>query len=282
KETNQRLSEKIRIMMEKDLNKQELDQLIHDWTDELLAPDIDKHITGSLMKFVENDDTEIDAEKLIDLHIHQLAMEENIAKRRKWKILVNSAAAAAAVVIFIVAAIFFTTHEHGIRSNTNLLVAENQDENITIRDKSELPVTSVDSCKMILAKTEIKGKSEVESKPTNKRKLAEKANKQKESTSELNLIEAIAEINAGLDNMVEITMESMNIANVSLLPVNLFSNSNESNNIEFTSNEYSSSQDSEQMQKLNIIENNLINALYEIRNLNIDLNFETDNKTTEI
>ena len=81
--------------MEKDLNKQELNQLIHDWTDELLAPDIDKHITESLMKFVENDDIEIDAEELIDFHIHQLAMEENIAKQRKWKIPVASAAAGA-------------------------------------------------------------------------------------------------------------------------------------------------------------------------------------------
>lgn len=268
--------------MEKDLNNQELDQLIHDWTDELLAPDIDKHIAESLMKFVENDDTEIDAEELIDFQIHQLAMEENIAKRRKWKIAVTSAAAAAAVAIFIVAAILFTTHEHGSRSNTNLLVAENQDENITIRDKSELSVTSVDSCKIILAKTEIKGKSEVESKSTNKRNHAKKANKQKESTSELNLIEAIAEINAGLDNMVENTKESMNMTNVSLLPTNLFSDSNESNNFDYISQEYSSSQNSEQLQKLNIIKSNLINVLYEIRNLNIDLNFETDNKTTEI
>ena len=266
--------------MEKDLNKQELDQLIHDWTDELLAPDIDKYITGSLMKFVENDDTEIDAEELIDFHIHQLALEEYISKRRRWKIFVASVAASIAVII--IASMFITTLENGSHTNKQPRMAENQAKEMLIEATRKLPMTIADSSSMILTKATIKCKSEAESKPTNKRKLAEKANKQKESTSELNLIEAIAEINAGLDNMVENTKESMNMTNVSLLPMNLFSDSNESNNFEFISQEYSSSQNSEQLQKLNIIESNLINVLYEIRNLNIDLNFETDNKTTEI
>ncbi len=267
--------------MEKDLNKQELDKLIEDWTDELLPKDIDNQIADSLMDFVENDDNDIDVNDLIDFHIHQLAIEENVTKRRRWKIIISSVAAAS-VVIFTIAAIFLKNYDNASHTNKQTLVAENQAKEMPIEVTRKLPQTIADSSSMILAKAAVNCRSEVGSKPTKKRNHGEKTNKQNESTTELNLIEVIVEINAGLDNMVENTMESMNMTNVSLLPVNLFSNDNESNNIEFISNEYSSSQNSEQLQKLNIIETNLINTLYEIRNLNLELNFETDNKTTEI
>ncbi|MDE5795439.1 MAG: hypothetical protein K2I08_12050 [Muribaculaceae bacterium] len=268
-------------MMEKDLNKQELDKLIQDWTDELLTPEIDNQIADSLMDFVENDDTEIDVDDLMDIHIHQLAIEEKMSKRRKWKIFVASVAAASVAVI-IVASMFLTTLENGSHTNLQPRMAENKAKEMPIEATRKLPMTIADSSSMILSKAAVKCRSEVGSKPTKKREHAEKVNKPKESATELNLIEAIAGINAGLDNMVENTKVSMNMTNVALLPVILFSDNNESDNIEIIPTEYSSSQNSEQMQRLNIIETNLINTLYEIRNLNIDLNFETENIKTEI
>ena len=268
-------------MMEKDLNKQQRDKLIRDWTDGLLAPDIDEQITDCLMDFVENDDSEIDVTDLIDSHIHQLAMEERMTKRRKWKIIVSSAAAVS-VVLLIVAAILMTAYENDSQTDKKTITVENQAEEKTTVIKGGLPLTITDSTKKLVAKAEIKGKSEVETYPSNQREPQVKENIQKEETTDADLSETIAEINAGLINMVDNTKECLNMANVSLLPASLFSDEKDYYGSELASDEYSLPQYGGQTQRLNVIETNLINALYEIRNLNIDLNFESDNKKTEI
>lgn len=268
-------------MMGKDLNKQELDKLIRDWTDGLLDSDIDNQIADSLMNFVKNDDTEIDGTDLIDFHIHQLATEENLTKRRRWRIFVSSVAAAS-VVILITASIFLTTREPGLHADREILVAERQTEDTPVVINRESPMTIADSSNMILAKATVNEMSEVAANTDRKRTHRGKAKNQTEATTELSLIEAITEINAGLGNMVENTKVCMNMTDASLLPAGLFSDDNESYDIELASDEYTSLQYNGQIQKVNVIENNLINTLYEIRNLNIDLNFETDYKKTEI
>ena len=260
--------------MENDLNKQELDKLIKDWTDGLLAPDIDNRIADSLINFVENDDIEIDVNDLLDFHIHQLATEENMTKRRRWRIFVSSVAAAS-VVILIAVSIFLTTREPDPHTDKEIFVAERQTEDTPVVINRESPMAIADSSSMILTKAAVKEMSKVTANTASKRAHTEKAKIQTEATTELALIEAIAEINAGLGNMVENTKVSMNMTNVSLLPAVLFSDDTESQSLELASDEYTSPQYNGQMQKLSVIESNLINALYEIRNLNIDLNFET-------
>ncbi len=265
-------------MMEKHLNEQELDKLIQDWADELLAPDIDNQIADSLMNFVEDEDTEIDVIGLIDNHIHHLAMEEDIAKRRKWKIFFSIAAAS--VVLFILASVYLTNYDYGTHPDKKMLTAKNQVEvSSKILNSGKLE-SIADSCNMILAKVENIEKPQIASNTNHKKYHSRKAKEQIETSTEQSLIETIAEINAGLANMVVNTKESLNLANAALLTVDLFSNGNEYDNYELISDEYYSPQHSEPMQDVNIIETNLINALYEIRNLNIDLNF--DNKITEI
>ena len=268
-------------MMEKDFTEQQLDRLIQDWTDELLPQDVDTQITESLMNFVDNDDIEIDVKDLLDFHIHQLAMEEKMTKRRKWKFFVSSVAAAS-IVILIVTAIFISKHKFDSHSDMEALIVENNADYDPIVINKEIPMIIPDSSNMILAKATIKKETEIASNSKRKRAPVRKALKQKEDITEQKLIEAIAEINAGLDNMVDNAKECMRMTDVSLLPENLFSDINESDSFESISDEYSSSRHSGQMKKLNIIETNLINALYEIRNLNIELNFEKENIKTEI
>ena len=263
-------------MMEKDLNKQQRDKLIRDWTDDLLDTDMDDRITDCLMDFVENDDTDVNVADLIDSHIHQLAMEESITKRRKWKIIVSSAAAAS-VVLLIVAAILLTAHPYGSQTDKKIIAVENIDEGNPTAIKGGSPLKITGSAKMLMAKAVIKGKSEIETYPSLQRERQVKEARQKEAATEPDLSETIAEINAGLVSMADNAKECLNMTNVSLLPENLFSDSNDSNGDEHPSPQYIG-----QMQELNIIETNLINTLYEIRNLNIDLNFESDNKKTEI
>lgn len=268
-------------MMEKDLNKTQLDKLIQDWTEELLTPDTDDQITDSLLNYVDNDDTEIDVNDLLDLHIHQLAMEESMTRRRKWRIFVSSVAAAS-VVMLIVASIFISTRQHDPHTDKKTLAIENKAEAKPIALNLGQSVVITDSSNMQLANAIIKSKPKAPYNSNHKTNHAEKAMKQKEETPELILTETLAEINTGLANMIDNTKECLSVTNVSLLPVNLFSDNNESNSLELNTDEYSSTQSSGQMQDINIIKTNLINALYEIRNLNIDLNFKTDNKKTEI
>lgn len=268
-------------MMEKDLNERQPDKLIQDWTEGLLDSDTDRRIADSLLDFVDTNYTENDVEDLLDFHIHRLAVEEAMSKRRKWKTLLYSVAAAS-VVIFIVAAIFLTTHEYGLKTDKTALAAENQLKDKTAAVDCESPVTIADSSKTIVAKAVIKGKSEIMSFPKRKRNHAGKETTQHEATTKPNLTETIAEINAGLASMVDNAKECMDMSTVSLRHVNLFSGSNESIGFDLIPDEYSSIQHSGQMQELNIIETNLINTLYEIRNLNIDLNFETEYIKTEI
>ena len=268
-------------MMEKDFNEQQLDRLIQDWTDELLPQDVDTQITESLLKFVDNDDNEINVEDLLDFHIHQLAMEEKMTKRLKWKFFISSVAAAS-VVVLIIAAIFISKHKLDSHSDMETLIVENKAAVDSIIINKEIPAIIPDSSNMILAKATIKGQTQIASNSKQKRAQVRKASKQKEDITEQKLIETIAEINAELDNMVDNAKECMRMTNASLLPGNLFSDINEYDSFESISDEYSSSRHSEQMQKLNIIETNLINALYEIRKLNINLDFEKENIKTEI
>ena len=268
-------------MMEKDLNEQEFDKLIQNWTDDLLAPDIDNQITDSLMAFVENDDTEIDVNNLLEYHIHQLALEENMKKRRRWRISISSVAAAS-VAIFIGISIFLNMYKFDSHTDKQTFTVENQTEHIPVAINSKLPANIIDSANMILAKATINDNSEGGSNSKPKRIHAGKIKQPKEVSPEEKLIETIVDINVGLGNMIENANECLSMANVSLLPVNLCSDINESDNYELISKEYSLQQHTEQVQKINIIESNLINTLYEIRNLNIELNFETDNKQTEI
>lgn len=266
--------------MEKDFNEKELDKLIRDWTDELLDADIDNQIADSLMYFVESENSEVDVSELIDDHIHQLAIEEQLTKRRKWKIFFSVAAASVGILIFV--SLFLSIHDNGSGADQETLVAETQ-----VEDKTEVlnvgkTVGVTDSCKMMMAEATAIEKSKVASSRTRKKNHTEKTIKQKETDTEQSLIETFAEINTGLANLVENANECLNMANVSLLPENLFSDAKQTNSIELRSDEYSSTQYKGQMQKPNVIETNLINALYEIRNLNIDLNFETENKKNEI
>ena len=268
-------------MMEKDLNEQQLDRLIRDWTDELIAQDIDDQITDSILNFVDNDDTEMDVKDLIDFHIHQLAIKESLTKRRKWKILLTSVAAAL-IAILIVAAIFQTTHEHGTHYLKETLVASNTvDDNAIVINSGEAAILA-DSTNKMSSEAVIKEKPLIASDSNRKRNHSRKALKQTETVAELVLTEAIVEINSGLVSMVDNAKESMKMTNVSFLPEVYYSDDNESTGLDQISEGYSSQPHSGQMQRLNVIETNLINALYEIRNLNIDLNFETDNKKTEI
>lgn len=268
-------------MMEKEMNKQQLDKLIKDWTDELLASDIDDKITDNLIDFIEDEDTETDVNDLIDFHIHQLAIEESMTRRLKWRVLVSSVAAAS-VVMLIGTAIFISTLQHDPHTDKKTLAVENKAEAKPIALNIGQSVVIADSSNMQLANAIIKSKPKAPYNSNHKANHAEKAMKQKEETPELILTETLAEINTGLANMIDNTKECLRGTNVSLLPENLFSDINEYESSESISDEYSSTPHSEQMQKLNIIENNLINALYEIRSLNVDLNFNTDNITTEI
>lgn len=232
--------------MEKDYKEKELDQLIRDWTDELLPQDIDNQITDSLIDFVDNDDMEFDVQELLDSHINQLAIEESMAKHRKWKNFIPYVAAAS-VLILIGVNVFLTTRQHDSLTE-KVLVLENQVKNKLIATNGELPVIVSDSSNIIIPKAAIEEKSKIASNSTPKRNLRGKASHQKEASTELRLVETFAEINAGLINMDENALECIS-----------------------TTNEH-----------LNVIENNLIEVLYEIRSLNIDLNFETEYKTTEI
>lgn len=259
-------------MMEKELNKQQMDELIRDWTEELLPPEMDEHIADNLLDFVDNDDTELDVKDLLDFHIHQLAMEERVTLRSNWKILVASVAAAS-VAVLVIATTFIITQEndqhtdkvtiadpnsrvsHLSRAQGNIgaepYFFSDSTENRQIGAEEKIPPATHANTKMI-AKTALNS--------GRKRIREERTMKQNEETPELVLAETLAEIKAGFISMTDNTKESLNMTNESLLPVNLTSDYLEHN----------------------IIETNLINALYEIRNLNIELNFETDNKTTEI
>lgn len=253
--------------MEKDLNERQLDRLVRDWSDDLLGPDIDKQISDSIMDFVENDDTEIDVDELIDSHIHHLAMEESMSRRHKWKIFISSVAAVSAV-IFIVASIYLAENDNCARSQKETFTAENQVKEKSGISNSAKPVGIAVSC------------NQTPTQPNRKKYQAEKAKETKTDSTEQNLIETIAEINAGLADMVDNANEGLNMINVSLLPENLFSDTGHFDGYERIRDEYSPRQHTEKMQNLNIIEANFINVLYEIRNLDIDLNF--DNKKTEI
>ncbi len=234
-------------MMEKDFNDKELDQLIRDWADELLPQDIDNQITDSLISFVDEDEEGPDVNELLESHIHQLATEESMAKHRKWRSVIPYVAAAS-VVIFIIAAVFLISRDH-TSPTENIFAVENQDEDKPDAIDNGLPIIKADSSQMITTpKATIKEEPKMASNSMPKRNHRGKAIQPKEASTELRLVETFAEINAGLGNMDENALECISMTN----------------------------------EHLNVIENNLINALYEIRSINIDLNFETEYKTTEI
>lgn len=260
--------------MEKEMNQQQLNELIQDWTEDKLPAAEENEITDRILDFVENDDEEIDVEEFLDLHIHQLAEEEGRGGRSKWKIFVASVAAAS-VVLLAIATTFILTQENGQNTDTEILALERSAEGTSTAIDLGLPTTMAEAAdgridhsskgqelrrskKRIchddstIAKTRKNGST-----PKHREEKTMKLNKE---MPELILAETLAEIKAGLVSMADNTMESLNMTNECLVPVNM------------ASDEY----------EPNIIETNLINAIYEIRTLNIKLNFETDNKTTEI
>ncbi len=231
-------------MMEKDFNEQELDQLIRDWTDELLPQELDDQITDSLLDFIETDEDEFDVTELLDSHIHQLAMEEKMAMRHKWR-RVFSAVAAAAVVLIVGTLIFISTHEHSSPSE-KILAIENQVVHHPVAIENDVPIAKADSSLLTTPNAMTKDKPKVASNSSSKRIHTARTTPPKEAEQELSLIETFAEINTGVENLVDNTRKCITMTN----------------------------------ENLNVMEMNLINALYEIRSANIELNF--DNKTTEI
>lgn len=185
-----------------------------------------------------NDDSEIDANDLIDYHIHQLAIEERLAKHRKWKSFLSYVAAASVVILFGVT-VFMAIREHTSTPET-ILALENQVEYQPTAINKGLQVTMADSSKMTITKAEIEAQPKLASISNPKRKHIGKGRGQQKASTELRLIETITEINAGLINMDDNALECISMTN----------------------------------ERLNVIENNLIDALNEIRCLNIDLNFE--------
>lgn len=238
-------------MMEKDYKKLQSDELIRDWTEGQLPSDIDNQVADRLLDFIENDDMEIDVKELLNLHINDLAAEEGIRKRNNWKIFVASVAAASVVLLFS-AAIFIMTREQTPQPESATLSVENKTDDNPIAIKSVVLPAIADSTKTEQAESGIKEKPKVASNSNHKRHDAQKASRVTEKTPEYILTETLAELNAGMIEMVDNTMECLSMTN------------------------------SREMQDLNVIEVNLINALYEIRSLNIDLNFNTENKTTDI
>ncbi len=231
-------------MMEKDYTDKELERLIGDWADELLPQDIDDQIADSLMDFVENDDTEIEENELLDFHIHQLAMEETIAKSRKWKRVISFVAAASVVILF--GAIIFVATREPSSPTEKILAIENQPEPHPVVIDNELPIAKRDSAILTTPKAMMKENPKVASTSSPKRIHRARATSPKETEPEISLIATFTEINSGVENLVDNTRECITMTN----------------------------------ENLNVMETNLINALYEIRSANIELNF--DNKTTEI
>lgn len=230
-------------MMEKNLNEQQLDRLIRDWTDDRLDEHLDKEITDCLTEFAE-DDLEIDAdnvdiENLIDMHIHHLAMEEHAERLRKWKV-IASCAAAVTIAIMTVAALFFTTNEYGHKTNEKILVVESQVEDLPIVDSpgSRHAATEADSSKTESSKAVIKPIPEASPTTTHTGHRILTA-KLPDTPPEHILSETFAEINNGIVGFTDDVQESLD------------------------------------MQTLSIIESNLIETLQEIKSLNITLNFET-------
>ncbi len=230
--------------MEKDYTDKELERLIGDWADELLPQDIDDQIADSLMDFVENDDTEIEENELLDFHIHQLAMEETIAKSRKWKRVISFVAAASVVILFG-AIIFVATREYTAPTE-KILAIENQVEPHPLAIDNELPSAKVDSSLITTPKAMVKDNPKVASNSAPKSIHRVRTAVSKEAEPELSLIETFTEINTGVENLVDNAKECISMTN----------------------------------ENLNMMEANLINALYEIRSANIELNF--DNIKTEI
>lgn len=230
--------------MEKDFNEQKLDQLIRDWTDELLPKDLDDQITDSLLDFIETDEAEIDVTEFLDSHIHQLAMEEKMAKRHKWR-RVFSAVAAAAVVLLVGTIIFLSTHEHSSPTE-KILAIEKRVAPQPVANENELPIAKADSSLLTTPNAVTKENPKVASNSTPKRIHTERTTPPKEAEQELSLIETFAEINTGVENLVDNARECLTMTN----------------------------------ENLNVMETNLLNALFEIRSANIELNF--DNIKTEI
>lgn len=262
-------------MMEKDSDYSDLDNMLKDWTENLLYPEEDRDLTDKMIGFAE-EDTDIgqpdtDIKCILEAHIHRLALEERAAKNRRFKVAVISSAASLALLVS--AAAFLLRGNISVTETTvpdTSLMAErtetSQPAPAPEKATAEMPNAETPKAETIVKATTAKKPlrsnkpakhAEDAAKNGNEEYLAEATRAEKEIAS------AIAGIDFSLANIFGKTFEDISLAEAEILPGNIFSD-----------DETFSQGDAGKA--VNTLESNLITTLHEMKRLNINLNFETN------
>lgn len=262
-------------MMEKNWTDKELDTLLRNWSEETLPPEEDSEVTERLLSFldedIENDDNYI--EEMLSEQVHRLAEDERHGKRRKLIITLTSVAASLTLLIAGSISIF---NENTSSSDNRNMIASLHDTTIIepvriITDTiQKISLKKQQDDKALVAKANIR-----KSKPTKHEEILPDV-----STDEDELVRTISEINVSFGNFMESAITDINETGMRVLPENLTLTDN-LDSYEYQQNNIHTLI-TDGVSRVSVIESNLMDALYEIKNLNINLNFETETNYYEI
>ena len=263
--------------MEKDSDYSDLDKMLRDWTDNLLSPEADRDLTDRMIGFMEEDsdmehtvtDTEeagSDIEEILEAHIHSLALEERAAKMRRIKVAAISSAASLALLVsaaaFLLRGNISATDPTGpempsMAERTETTQPAPTPEKATAEMPKTETIATATTAKKPLRRSKPMKPAEDSDRNGNEEYLAEATQAEKEIAS------AIAGIDFSLSNLFGKTFEDISLAEAEILPGNIFSD-----------DETFSPGDAGKA--VNTLESNLITTLHEMKRLNINLNFETN------
>lgn len=261
--------------MEKNWTDKELDTLLRNWSEDTLPPEEDSEVTERLLSFLdedtENDDNDI--EEMLSEQIHRLAEDESHGKRRKLIITLTSIAASLTLLIAGSISIF---NDNTSSSDNRNVIASLHDTTIIepvriITDTiQKISPKKLQDDKTLVAEANIR-----KSKPTKHEEILPDV-----STDEDELARTISEINVSFGNFMESAITDINETGMRVLPENLTLTDNLDGNEYQQNNIHALITDG--VSRVSVIESNLMDALYEIKNLNINLNFETETNYYEI
>ncbi|MDO4335018.1 MAG: hypothetical protein Q4C37_04205 [Bacteroidales bacterium] len=257
-------------MMEKDSDYSDLDNMLKDWTDNLLSAEEDRDLTDRLIGFAEEDtdigQTDTGIEEILEAHIHRLALEERAARNRRIKVAVISSAASLALLVS--AAAFL------LRENISVTETSVPDTSLmAVRTETAQPAPAPEIATAETPEAESIAKASAAKKPQRSTTLAMPAKDSgsngndeylaEATPAEKEIAAAIAGIDFSLSNLFGTTFEDISLAEAEIIPKKIFS-------------ENESVSTGEAGKAANTLETNLITTLHEMKRLNINLNFETN------
>lgn len=249
-------------MMDKDFDNKELEKLLKDWEENRLSAADDEQLSDKLIDFIDED---INIEEMLDIHIHNLAIEEKEVKSRRKRIGVISAVAT--VALLISAVIFFmreSTSPIETSGTEKTLMAYQTETEEPINEPAELTEDSPALVK--------EGNKNIDShikranKPTAEL-VAETSTKEEypvqATPKELEIAKTLSEIDLSFENLFGNTFEDLSLNETDIIPTSLF----------FDDASY---YQDDGLYGGSTFEMNLINTFNEMKSYNINLNFETN------